>query len=134
MPQYCGYWRTLKLVKILKWGYWAPKLVKSRLTRIVKLVKTSFNMKYKADVWTFYWFIGKKSQSSTLKEWKYASVPVGHSVHFKECCENLDLILTKLSYADHEWIICGDLKVISMLLRNTKLPYFLCEWDSRAFT
>ena len=32
-------------------------------------------------------------------------VPVGHSFH-----ENLDLILAKLSYADHGWTICGDLK------------------------
>ncbi|GFX11644.1 uncharacterized protein TNCV_5142191 [Trichonephila clavipes] len=49
---------------------------------------------------------------------RYASVPVGHSVHLKECYENLEFILNKLSYSDHKWTICGELKVISMLLVN----------------
>ncbi|GFX99063.1 uncharacterized protein TNCV_4810131 [Trichonephila clavipes] len=66
---------------------------------------------------------------------RYASVPVGHSVHLKECYENLEFILNKLSYSDHKWTICGDLKVISMLLGQqsgyTKFPCFLWEWDSR---
>ena len=52
-----------------------------------------------------------------------------------ECYANLDLILNKLSYSDHKWTVCGDLKVISMLLGQqsgyTKFPCFLCEWDSR---
>jgi hypothetical protein len=47
---------------------------------------------------------------------KYASVPVGHSVHLKESYENLALVLTKLNYKDHGWMILGDLKVLSMLL------------------
>jgi len=44
------------------------------------------------------------------------------------------LILNKIKYSDHAWTICGDLKVISMLLgqgENTKYLCFLCEWDSR---
>ncbi|GFX49455.1 uncharacterized protein TNCV_3342331 [Trichonephila clavipes] len=65
---------------------------------------------------------------------RYASVPVGLSVHLKECYENLEFILNKLSYSDHKWTICSDLKVISMLLGQqsgyTKFPCFLCEWDS----
>jgi hypothetical protein len=40
-----------------------------------------------------------------------------------------------LKYKEHGWTICGDLKVISMLLGQqagyTKYPCFLCEWDSR---
>ncbi|GBL88214.1 hypothetical protein AVEN_117798-1 [Araneus ventricosus] len=47
---------------------------------------------------------------------KYASIPVGHSVRYKECYENLAIILKKLKYKDHMWTICWDLKVISMLL------------------
>jgi len=57
---------------------------------------------------------------------KYAFLPVGHSVYLKECYTNLDFILQKLSYADHKWAICGDLKLISMLLGQqsgyTKFP------------
>ena len=45
-------------------------------------------------------------------------------------------ILDKIKYAEHEWVICGDLKVLSILLGqqggNTKYPCFLCLWDSRA--
>jgi hypothetical protein len=67
---------------------------------------------------------------------KRASVPVGHSVHLKESYDNLSLVLTKLNYKDHGWMICGDLKVLSMLLgqqsRYTKHQCFLCEWDIRA--
>ncbi|GFV05484.1 uncharacterized protein TNCV_226951 [Trichonephila clavipes] len=39
---------------------------------------------------------------------RYASVPVGHSVHLKECYENLEFILNKLSYSDHKRTICGE--------------------------
>ena len=67
---------------------------------------------------------------------EYASVPVGYSVHLKEVYENIDFILNKLSYSDHEWTVCGDLKIIAMLLGQkkgcTKFPRFLCEWDSRS--
>jgi hypothetical protein len=37
-------------------------------------------------------------------------------VRLKESYENLALVLTKLNYKDHGWMICGDLKVLSMLL------------------
>ncbi len=66
---------------------------------------------------------------------EYASISVRHSVHPKECYENLDFLLNKLSYSDHKWAVCSDLKVISMLLGQqkgyTKFHCFLCEWDSR---
>jgi hypothetical protein len=66
----------------------------------------------------------------------YASLPIGHSVHLKQSCENFELILTKLRYTVHDWMICGDLKVLYMLLVEQadyiKYPCFMCEWDSRA--
>jgi len=44
--------------------------------------------------------------------------------------------LEKIRYKEHQWTVCGDLKVLCMLLGqqpgNTKMPCFLCEWDSRA--
>ena len=46
--------------------------------------------------------------------------------------------MTKIKYFDHNWLICGDLKVLCMLLGQqgsyTKYPCFLCLWDSRAKT
>lgn len=66
---------------------------------------------------------------------QYASLPVGHSVHLVESYENLALILEKIDYQNHKWVVCGDLKVLSLLLGQqrgyTKFPCFLCEWDSR---
>ena len=55
----------------------------------------------------------------------------------KETYKNMKSILDKIKYAEYEWVICGDLKVLSILLGqqggNTKYPCFLCLWwDSRA--
>uniref|UniRef100_UPI00358FD4EB uncharacterized protein n=1 Tax=Myxine glutinosa TaxID=7769 RepID=UPI00358FD4EB len=67
---------------------------------------------------------------------KIASVPVGHSVQMTENYSNMEHLLTALKYKDHNWMICGDLKVVSMVLGlqggYTKYPCFLCLWDSRA--
>ena len=66
---------------------------------------------------------------------KFPSVPVGHSASMKESYENFKFILEKLQYAVYEWNICGDLKVIALILGlqlgYTKYCCFLCHWDSR---
>jgi hypothetical protein len=45
-------------------------------------------------------------------------------------------VIEKFKYHEHDWQICGDLKVVGLLLEQqrgyTKYPCFLCEWDSRA--
>lgn len=100
-------------------------------------VMSAFNIDYILDEWRLFIDSSKRSLKAVLLHNgnKFASVPVGHSVHMKESYENLELILNKLSYSQHEWTICGDLKVISMLLGQqsgyTKYPCFICEWDSR---
>lgn len=67
---------------------------------------------------------------------KLASLPVAHSVQMKETYENMKILLDELKYGQHQWLICGDLKVIALLLGlqggYTKYPCFLCLWDSRA--
>jgi hypothetical protein len=66
----------------------------------------------------------------------YTSLPIGHSAHFKESYENLELVLTKIGDTALDWMICGDLKVLCMLLGQqagyTKYPCFMCKLDSRA--
>jgi hypothetical protein len=42
---------------------------------------------------------------------KIASVPVGYSVQMTEKYSNMDILLTALQYKNHNWLICGDLKV-----------------------
>ena len=47
---------------------------------------------------------------------QYASIPIGHSVLLKESYDTMALVLQKLKYCEHNWMICGDLKVIFILL------------------
>jgi len=57
--------------------------------------------------------------------------------NISDCVKNVYftcLILNKIKYSNHAWTICGDLRVISILLgqgENRKYPCFLCEWHSR---
>ena len=65
----------------------------------------------------------------------YASIPIAHSFYLKESHENMKTILEAIKYEQYEWQICGDFKVLSILLGQqlgfTKYPCFLCLWDSR---
>ena len=63
---------------------------------------------------------------------QYGSIPIGHSVTLKENYENITVMLKKLKYCVHQWLICLDLKMVNFLLGYTKYPCFLCYWDSRA--
>ena len=67
---------------------------------------------------------------------RYASIPIGLSVHLKETYQNMKTLFKKIKYDEHKWMVCGDLKVLSILLGQqggyTKYPCFLCLWDSRA--
>ena len=63
------------------------------------------------------------------------SNPIAYGAHMKETYDNMKLLLSKIRYEQHSWNICGDLKVIALLLGlqqgYTKFCCFLCEWDSR---
>lgn len=97
----------------------------------------TFKIPYERTDWRLFIDSSKRSLKAVLLHNgnKYASIPIAHSVHLKERYENLKLLLDKIKYDDHEWTVCGDLKVISMILGQqggyTKFPCFLCEWDSR---
>ena len=61
---------------------------------------------------------------------KFSAVPIGHSMSLKEQYQNDKLVLGKIAYFDHNWIICVDLKTVNFLLGQqsgyTKLACFLC--------
>jgi len=48
----------------------------------------------------------------------------------------MKIMMEAINYDKFKWQICGDLKVIALLLGLqqgfTKYSYFICEWDSRA--
>ncbi|GBM57650.1 hypothetical protein AVEN_52268-1 [Araneus ventricosus] len=45
------------------------------------------------------------------------------------------MILEKINYQEYRWMVCGDFKMLTMLLGQqagyTIYPGFLCLWDSR---
>ena len=63
------------------------------------------------------------------------SIPIGHFVTLKENYENIKVVLERLKYCVHQWLICVDLKMVNFLLGqqrgHTKYSCFLCYWDSR---
>ena len=63
-----------------------------------------------------------------------SQVPLCHAANTKESYENMKLFLEKIQYEIYNWNICGNLKVIALLLGlqlgNKKFCCFLCEWDS----
>ena len=65
----------------------------------------------------------------------FASIPLAHSTQIKETYKNIEIMLTKLKYKEHRSKVCVDIKVLKMLQSQqsgyTKLPCFLCKWDSR---
>jgi hypothetical protein len=66
----------------------------------------------------------------------YPSVPVAYSCALKETYSTMQLLLRSIDYKIYRWHLCGDFKVISLLL-GMQLGYvkygcFLCKWDSRA--
>lgn len=66
---------------------------------------------------------------------KYPSVPIAHATCMAETYENMKIILDAINYNKHTWMICCDLKVVS-LLTGVKKGFsrhqcFLCVWEGR---
>jgi hypothetical protein len=60
----------------------------------------------------------------------FASVPVAHSVHLREIDDSLKCFLDSVNCKAHGWLVCGDFKVIALLLGlqvgYAKMPCFFC--------
>lgn len=97
----------------------------------------SLNILYKYEEWRLFIDASRSSLKAVLLHVgnNLPSVPVFYSKVTKETYESMENILNCISYADHNWRICSDLKVVSLPqgLQSdiTKYCCFLCEWDSR---
>ena len=64
------------------------------------------------------------------------SIPIAYSENLRESHETMVILLEHIKYDTYNWCICGDLKVIGLLLGMqpgyTKYCCFICEWNSRA--
>lgn len=99
---------------------------------------THMGKSYNSEEWRLFIDSSKRSLKAVLlfNGNDLASLPVAHSVRMNETYENMKQLLDALKYWEHKWLICGDLKVIALLLGQMggymKYPCFLCLWDSRA--
>ena len=98
------------------------------------LLQTMGIAQYSSDDWRL--FIDSSKASLKVVLLHNAPLPIGHSTKMKEEYDSIKLVLNKLAFAEHKWIICVDLKMVNFLLGQrsgyTKYPCFLCLWDSRA--
>jgi len=92
---------------------------------------------YFPDDWRLFIDSSKRSLKCVLLHNgnKYGSIPIAHSTKMKEQYDIIALVLEKIKYHEHQWVICVDLKMVNFLLGqqsgHTKYPCFLCLWDSR---
>jgi hypothetical protein len=106
--------------------------------RDIEGLMAALNLDYDPKDWRLFIDSSKVSLKAVLLHNgnKLPSVPIGHAVHMKETYSNLKLLLETIQYERYKWQICGDLKVVAILLGMqlgyTKYCCFLCEWDSRA--
>lgn len=67
---------------------------------------------------------------------KYAPIPPVHYTSTKEKYKVISVLLEKIKYSEHVWVICVDLKMVNCLLGQrsgyTKYLCFTCFRDSRA--
>ena len=101
-------------------------------------VMAALNIVHDPDEWRLFIDSSKTSLKAVLLHNGNVlpSIPVGHAVHMKETYDNMKQLLRCINYDQHQWQLCGDLKVVALLLGlqtgYTKYCCFLCEWDSRA--
>lgn len=98
----------------------------------------AFGVEHVPQDWRLFIDSSKKSLKAVLLHNGnvFPSIPLAHSVRLTETYENMSLLFDKIRYVEHRWTVCGDLKILCILLGQqggyTKFPCFLCEWDSRA--
>ena len=92
---------------------------------------------YKDEEWRLFIDFCQRSLKAVLihNTNKFASIPIAHSSILKESYVNMEKVLSVLKYSEHNWIISGDLKIVTILLGQqsgfTKHLCFLCLLDSR---
>ena len=66
-----------------------------------------FDICYNHEEWRIFIDSSKRRHIAVLfhNSNKYASIPVGYSVMMKESYENLVVLLDRINYKDHNWMI-----------------------------
>ena len=74
---------------------------------------------YNPDQWHLFIDLSKVSLKVVLlhNENRSPSVPLANAAIVKESYESMKLLLGKIKYDKFKWKLCGDLKVLALLLR-----------------
>lgn len=89
------------------------------------------SISYKAEDWRLFIDSSTRSLKAVLLHNGniYAPLPVAHSTTLEENYKDLDFLLSKLQYSQHEWQLAGDLKIMTIILGQqagyTKFPFFV---------
>ena len=92
---------------------------------------------YNPEEWRLLMDSSKRSLKCVLLHNRnsYGAVLIGRSTVLKEQQQDLRTVMNLLKYHEHNWIICVDLKMVSLLLGQqkgyTNYLCFLCMLDSR---
>jgi len=88
---------------------------------------------YNPDQWHLFTDSSKVSLKLVLLHNRniFPSLPLAHAANMIESYESMELLLRKIKYDKFKWKLCGDLKVVALLLGYTKYCRFLCEWENR---
>ena len=75
-------------------------------------------IEYKTSDWRLFIDLSKVSLKAVLLHNgnKYPSVPVAHATEMKESYDNMKSLLENIKYNLYSWKICGDFKVVVILL------------------
>jgi hypothetical protein len=104
----------------------------------IKGVMAAMNIRSNPEEWRLFIDSSMHSLEAVLlhKGSVLPSISVAYAIHTKETYKNMNEILSFVKYRKHHWHICGDLKVIAILMQlekgYTKFCCFHCEWDSHA--
>ena len=103
----------------------------------VSALMESLGYQHVSDQWRLFIDASKTSLKAVLlyNGNTKPSLPLAYAVNMKESYESMKILLEAIEYSKYSWKVCGDLKVISLLLglqlAYTKHMCFLCLWDSR---
>lgn len=104
----------------------------------VPALMASVRVQYSASEWRLFVDASKSSLKAVLLHNgnRYRPIPVAYTTSLRETYDSLRLLLNKVKYAEHQWLFCGDLKVIAIVSGlkpgYPRHPCFLCCWNSRA--
>jgi len=101
-------------------------------------LKDAMHMRHSPEQWRLFIDASKTSLKAVLLHNgnELPSIPVAYAPSTKETYTTMNNILVEVDYKKYQWEVCGDFKVIAVLLGlqagYTKYSCFLCDWDCRA--